>query len=761
MAKGPPAPRRGAKPRGSNQDRRLDSVRPVAIEPARLGWPAVAVAGAVSVACFATYWLTHGTGPYWQDSGLFLAALKTGGGLLSPGYPVYLLLGRPFVAGFRALLPSATFAEAGNTFSALWAALAAGLVCLSIRTVLAPSYRFFQPRSAEPLIAGGPRVPSPPGHHPAPVLVASALGGLLAGLSYSLWFQALTAEAYALNAFFAALVLFLVLRLGSEGALGPDATPRQRRLLLSLLAAHGLSCGNHPVTVVFLPALAWLIWTQRAGLRRQRLRVMVAGVYAGSALLPYLYLPWAAAAYPANPFSHVTSWRALVTHMLGSQWTGQTESFGLSSHRFILFPLQLWHELLGMGLLGLLAGLVMLRREQPRLLRFLVLFLLPAGLLPILYLRGGEYDFWLMPFYVGCFLVAGVGLYWPLQAAFRVRLPALVRASGVVAVTALAVGPMPIVNHSLVDRRGDSTPEDFGRNLYRHLAPNAVLIAISDQENALTYFLEAVEGLRPDVVRLDAGSVATPWYSTYLRRRYPGLHLPTSPPNPPVEMTAGDWLDVIVRANVSQRSIYASGRLPVQLPAGVAWVPAGGLWKTARAGAAVDLVDWEYAYQQTHPLDRPARDHAPERTADRVDRRQPYTAQVRLFHVQAWQNLGDWSLENRSYSQAVTAYQRALSSGPPLEPPGILFGLGKALFLADRNDEALGYLMRAGRDADRARAAEVALYLGQIHAAAGNAEAANQQFDTVRRLDPELWARIQASPRRLDVLPEGASSPRP
>jgi len=67
------------------------------------------------------YWLTHGSGPFWQDSGLFLAALKAGGGLLPPGYPVYLILGRPFVAAFQWLWPNRTFAEAGNMFSAIWA----------------------------------------------------------------------------------------------------------------------------------------------------------------------------------------------------------------------------------------------------------------------------------------------------------------------------------------------------------------------------------------------------------------------------------------------------------------------------------------------------------------------------------------------------------------------------------------------------------------------------------------------------------------
>lgn len=48
------------------------------------------LAAAVSLAGFAAYWVTHGASPHWQDSGLFISALQAGGGLLSPGYPVYL-----------------------------------------------------------------------------------------------------------------------------------------------------------------------------------------------------------------------------------------------------------------------------------------------------------------------------------------------------------------------------------------------------------------------------------------------------------------------------------------------------------------------------------------------------------------------------------------------------------------------------------------------------------------------------------------------
>jgi len=80
-----------------------------------------------------------------------------------------------------------------------------------------------------------------------------------------------------------------------------------------------------------------------------------------------------------------------------------------------------------------------------------------------------------------------------------------------VALVAVATLAWPLaVDPALVSRRGDFVAEDFGRNLYRRLKPDAVLVVTSDQENGLTQYLEVVEGLRPDVARVDAGSIATP-----------------------------------------------------------------------------------------------------------------------------------------------------------------------------------------------------------------------------------------------------------
>lgn len=689
-----------------------------------------ALAASVSVVSFAAYWLTHGSGPFWQDSGLFLAALKAGGGLLPPGYPGYLILGRPFVALFEMLLPGRPFAEAGNTFSAMWASLAAGLTCLSILTLRQPGYRFF--------------AQAPARTDPAPSMnwFGAWLGGALAGFSYSLWFQALTAEAYAMNAFFTAAVLFLAIRLGAEGPIEATLTPKQQLLAGLLLFAHGLSFGNHPVTVVLLPVVLWLAWKGRAALANRRVLGAAVAIYAGSALLPYLYLPYAAKAFPQTPYSGVISLSGLAAQISGSQWSTDTRNYGWSSVRFEELPLQLWQELFGMGVVGLLVGIRWLARAQRPLLGFLALILAPAFLLPLLYLRGGEYDFWLLTAYMVLFVIAGAGLSGLVDGIRATGRPRALIAFGLVALAVATLLPPLRINPPLVDRSDYFVPEDFGRNLYRHLEPGAVFIAVSDQENALTYYLDVVAHERPDVTRIDAGVVTTPWFADHLKSRYPNFEFEDIAKGRASPPSTEEWVGELIRAGLKSHAVYMTTRLPVEIPAGAQWTPAGGLWKLTAGPATVDIHDWDYEYRNADPLVRPARDHAPQKMPDGSTRREPYTAQIRRFHAQGWTNLGDWSLEHEDFARAATAYAKALETDPTLDRPGIFFGLGKALFVTDRPKEALPYLERVGERLDPPMIAETALYLGQIYAAQGDMQKADHYFDTVRLLAPEIGARL-------------------
>lgn len=116
-----------------------------------------------------------------------------------------------------------------------------------------------------------------------------------------------------------------------------------------------------------------------------------------------------------------------------------------------------------MGAVAVAMGAWRLGRTWPRLAVFLAFFAVPAWFLPMVYLQGGEYDFWFLPLYMAMFVVVGVGLY---QLAGIVPRPLV----AVPLLGALALAPPLYVNVPLLDRRHDFVALDFGLNLYRHVA---------------------------------------------------------------------------------------------------------------------------------------------------------------------------------------------------------------------------------------------------------------------------------------------------
>ena len=321
-----------------------------------------------------------------------------------------------------------------------------------------------------------------------------------------------------------------------------------------------------------------------------------------------------------------------------------------------------------------------------------------------------------------------------------------------VALVAAATLAWPLaVNPALVSRRGDFVAEDFGRNLYHPLRPDAVLVVTSDQENALTQYLEVVEGLRPDVARVDAGSIATPWYADTLRRRYPGLEVPPSLEGP--GLAALQRVEALVLANFRRRPVYVTGLPTFEPPPGAEWIPAGGLWRLSPTpGETPRREDWDFVYRNPSPFDRPARDHAPQRQTGRHRRpralhgadpplprpglEEPRGLEPRAREVRSGRGRVPPRVRDRSHSRsprdAVQLSARRSSSSTATPRPC-------------RTSSA--------RAAARPRAAaEASLYIGQILAARGDHAAARERFAAVRTLVPEMWPQIEASLRQKGFL---------
>jgi len=131
------------------------------------------------------------------------------------GYPLYILLGKLFT-----LLPIGNVAYRVNLISPLFASLA--VVCLYLCLVHLTRHR-----------------------------AISLLATLTFAFSRTFWSQAVIAEVYTLNAFFVALVLYLLLKRIGESA---------NRRIGEIAFAYGLSLTNHLTMALLAPAMAIYAW---------------------------------------------------------------------------------------------------------------------------------------------------------------------------------------------------------------------------------------------------------------------------------------------------------------------------------------------------------------------------------------------------------------------------------------------------------------------------------------------------------------------
>lgn len=175
------------------------------------------------------------------------------------GYPLYTLLGKLFT-----FIPVGNIAYRVNLMSAVFAAAAIALVYLLIMQ-MAPARKHSANR---PLIW--------------PTRAGAMFGTMLLATGVVFWQQATIAEVYALNAFFVAALLLLVIRLAAK---------ENSRAVYWIALLAGLSLTHHRTMVLLLPAVAIYLYLMY-GQRLFTPKTLSAGaLFFLLPLLLYLYLP--------------------------------------------------------------------------------------------------------------------------------------------------------------------------------------------------------------------------------------------------------------------------------------------------------------------------------------------------------------------------------------------------------------------------------------------------------------------------------------
>ena len=446
------------------------------------------------------------------------------------GYPLYLLLGWLWSHA----LPFGDVAYRMNLFSAFWAAAAVGLFYLAGERL---GRSFFPPPLAH---------------------LGAALAALSLAFCATFWSQALMAEVYSLNSAFGALIFYLLL---SGGAL--------RRLPL-LAFVCGLSLTHHRSVLLLLPAAVAFLGLE--GERPERgfafwLKVLVAFL---APLALYLYLPWRAVHTPylrltLSPEKTLVLYHntlgGFLRHVLGQPFAAALSA--PEGERLAQAGRLLWEQFSAVGLfLGAVGLLRLLFSRRWAYLVLTGLAYLAVVAFNLCYRIGDIYVLFIPSYLVFAFwlglgamtLAEGAGQGVARWKGSPVRYGVWERGyqkivAGVKGIISNVVGAfflllplfLLVVNYPRLDRSGDYAARDFWENILQASPPEEAILVSNDRDEMMPlWYMQHVEGVRPDLLGLFPGILPEPGYENvgqvvesllgvgrpiYLIKEMPGLEI--------------------------------------------------------------------------------------------------------------------------------------------------------------------------------------------------------------------------------------------
>lgn len=448
---------------------------------------------AVALLTFLLALLTSLPGVGYIDSGEMVAAAATLGVPHPTGYPLLMIVGKAWTA----LWPGDPV-DGLNVLNALFLAAASGM--------LVPLFdRFLHPDGRTP---GFP--------------FAATGAALLLSVTTIWWSVGTGFEAYALAALLMVLVLYTFLIV--IDSLPSDHSKIENRKsefrppggidIAAFAFVLGLAFANHMMTTILAPACLGL-YLMRAGLGRDslvRLGKMIPFFLLG--LLPYLYLPLRAAAEPVLNWGRPDTFGRFIEHVTGGQYQGAMFDFSVLESQLGWFFSTLPSDLLWIGLLLPILGIVDLARRHRYRLIFALLILIYG-----LFFAGTyairEIEPYFLPVMIALGLLSAAGLSF---LARHSRPQFALAGAAILAVAAI------ILHFDEVDRSSDTLPATFASDLLEGLPDNALLLTTRwDWMISPTLYAQHVEGVRPDVTIANVNMLHDRVYLSQLVDRIPRL----------------------------------------------------------------------------------------------------------------------------------------------------------------------------------------------------------------------------------------------
>jgi len=511
--------------------------------------PRVIGAWIVGLASFGTYFLTIAPTVAFWDTGEFISAAYTLGITHPPAAPTFALLGRLFT-----LVPTPfNVAAEVNFISVLTSAVTALLLYALILEIV----RLWggQGSTSEKGTLQSVRENEREVYSPLVQAIAAGTGALAYAFSSSAWFNAVEAEVYSLSMMVTALCLWLVfrhLRGGTESRRAP--------LLLLIGYVFGVGAANHLLALLTIPSILILLWYfDRPVLKRTDIWLWVV-LLAGLGYTIYAIIFIRSGLNPPIDITDPENWQNFMQVLQRRQYGSESMVLAIFDRKADFWSYQLdYHFLryfrreffLPFYFIAFFGAVVNFQRDRRTFLANAALWTI-MGLGLVIYLnmpdpqpRDRDYIF------VGCYFATAIWI-----GTGMAGLAALVRdflggrnrgesavgsepgegapaglvsgassQAGAVRTAALVILVIGVAfvgfqfgsNYHSHDRSGDWIAWDYGYNILQSCEQDAIIFTNGDNDTYPLWYLQTVEGIRPDVAVINLSILNLEWYIKWLR----------------------------------------------------------------------------------------------------------------------------------------------------------------------------------------------------------------------------------------------------
>ncbi len=688
-----------------------------------------------------------------HDSGDMIGASYTLGIPHPPGYPLYCLLGKLF-----SLIPLGNIAYRYNLFSAASAALAVMMVYfISLKVGRSTEHGARSTGHGEK--NSTLHAPRSTLHAPRSMLsflIPAVIAALMLCFARVFWQQAVIAEKYTLNALFATVLIFILLKwveaqsmehgarsmeqeagrkewgarsteqeAGRKKLHAPRSTLHAPGLLYLFAFTLGLAFTHHLQTIFLVPASAFLIiiiWRKHPNLLTFNAILKMACLFFLPIIL-YAYLPVRAAAHPIINWGCPDNFERFIDHITAKEYGYYfaTSLPTLLKRIFVEHPIffinQFTPYLIWIGFVGLF----FFYKQRVNTFIYLGLIVMVDFLHSSRYSIHNIEDYYIPSYIIySLFIGYGVGIFneWLgkriKQGILAVLLPYFFLLIPVISWAC---------NHHYGDHRKNYYSYDYGMNILSPLDEKSILYIKGDTFAFPLWYLHYVENIRQDVTLIDQHSLYLDWYANQIKRE---LNFEFVPQNRVKRLT--DEASRIIKTRFD--AIFeANPNRPVFLPfdesiaQGYTLVPTGICHRVFKKEATLkeqlSAIDENLRFRYRGILDESI--YKEERVASNISN-----------YATSYNNRGGFFKDMGKYSQAIAEYQKALLADP--ERLISYYNIGMVYNDSGQTQEAIGQFNKIIELGPQD--AKGYYGLGMVYQRVGEVDKAISEYEKAAQLDP-------------------------